>query len=140
MAKSAPILPTQLSRSSSSSSMTNDPYPNSIPTITSSDSTNSKNTAPRVMSNSGNISDLHIQPVPKSNFSKNIAVSNAIVLASRLHSHGGCDSLVLIWAGVVYRLGIATSYDRHYWTVVFPRITKIQRRVTRALGSSKAST
>ena len=95
MAKSAPISPAQLSRSSSSSSMTNDPYPNNIPTITSSDSSNSKNTAPRVMSNSGNISDLHIQPVPKSNFSKNIAVSNAIVLASRLQSNASAFSFIL---------------------------------------------
>lgn len=95
VANSASISLAQLSRSSSSSSITNDPYPNSIPTITTSDISNPKSTAPRVTGNSGNISDLHIQPVPKSNFSKNIAVSNAIVLASRLQSNASAFSFIL---------------------------------------------
>lgn len=85
----------QISRSSSSSSIMNEPYTNSIPTITARDSSTETEAAPKISSILGNISDLHIQPVRKSNFSKNIAVSNAIVLASRLQSNASAFSFIL---------------------------------------------
>ncbi|KAG0677384.1 hypothetical protein C6P40_000837 [Pichia californica] len=50
---------------------------------------------PNFQLTSNRLSDLHTQKAHKSNFSKNIAVSNAIVLASRLQSNASAFSFIL---------------------------------------------